>query len=388
MLPSPPASATKQEIMDRVGAVAPRFAERAAAAEEARRIPQASVDEMLDAGFARILIPKAAGGYGLGFDTWFEVTRELCKADASHGWCASLIIHHNHLIAQYPEIAQKTLWVKGPDVPIAASFAPAVRAVPVDGGYRISGKGSPFASGVDHCTWVILGGMAQDTSVAPPEWKFFLVPPGDYTVRDTWFTAGMRGTGSKTIVTDNAFVPSGLVLKLTELRDGKTPGGSVFLLCAYRVCDANAGHRPRRLRALPRMDQRPQGARRLIGRREDVSAGTHGARRRRSRRRRLAIAPCRLRHRHADRLLAGPFGAFGARLRPRLRADRRRDRRAGRAQRYHKLQHVEPVAARVARHSFHVHAHRGQHRDEFRPFRPHGAWARPRRQPAVVLGAR
>ena len=228
MLPSPPASATKQEIMDRVGAVAPRFAERAAAAEEARRIPQASVDEMLDAGFARILIPKAAGGYGLGFDTWFEVTRELCKADASHGWCASLIIHHNHLIAQYPEIAQKTLWVKGPDVLIAASFAPAVQAVPVDGGYRISGKGSPFASGVDHCTWVMLGGMAKDTSVAPPEWKFFLVPPGDYTVRDTWFTAGMRGTGSKTIVTDNAFVPSGLVLKLTELRDGKTPGGALY----------------------------------------------------------------------------------------------------------------------------------------------------------------
>ena len=29
---SPPASATKQEIMDRVRAIAPRFAERAAAA--------------------------------------------------------------------------------------------------------------------------------------------------------------------------------------------------------------------------------------------------------------------------------------------------------------------------------------------------------------------
>jgi len=86
--------------MDRVRAVAPRFAERAAAAEEARRIPQESLHEMLEAGLARILIPKEAGGYGLGFDTWFEVTRELSKADASHGWCASLIIHHSHLIAQ------------------------------------------------------------------------------------------------------------------------------------------------------------------------------------------------------------------------------------------------------------------------------------------------
>ena len=225
MPPSPTQSATKDEIMDRVRAMAPRFSERAAAAEEARRIPQGSVDEMLNAGFARVLVPKSVGGYGLGFDTWFEATRELCKADASHGWCASLIIHHNHLIAQYPDAAQKTLWANGLDVPVAASFAPATAAVPVDGGYRVSGKGSPFASGVDHCTWVMLGGMAQDGD--KPEWKFFLVAPGDYTIRDTWFTAGMRGTGSKTIVTDNAFVPNERVLKLTELRDATTPGGAM-----------------------------------------------------------------------------------------------------------------------------------------------------------------
>jgi 3-hydroxy-9,10-secoandrosta-1,3,5(10)-triene-9,17-dione monooxygenase len=225
-MPSPPQSATKQGILDRTRAMAQRFAARAAAAEQARRIPDESVKEMLDAGFARILIPKEAGGYGLGFDTWFEVTRELCKTDASHGWCASLIIHHNHLIAQYPQAAQKTLWADGLDVPIAASFAPATVAVPVDGGYRVSGKGSPFASGVDHCTWVMLGGMAQEA--AGPEWKFFLVAPGDYTIRDTWFTIGMCGTGSKTIVAENAFVPDGLVLKLTELRDGKTPGGAMY----------------------------------------------------------------------------------------------------------------------------------------------------------------
>ena len=144
---------------------------------------------MLDAGFARILLPNRIGGYGLGFDTWFEVMRELSKADASHGWCAGLIIHHAHLIAQYPEEAQKTLWANSLDVPVAASFAPNAQAVPADGGYHVSGKGSPFASGVDHSSWVMLGGMAQDEG--GPEWKFFLVAPGDYTVRDTWNTAGM-----------------------------------------------------------------------------------------------------------------------------------------------------------------------------------------------------
>jgi 3-hydroxy-9,10-secoandrosta-1,3,5(10)-triene-9,17-dione monooxygenase len=214
----------KEEVLQRALALAPLFAARAEAAEEARRIPLQSAKEMLDAGFARVLLPERIGGYGLGFDTWYEVTRELSKADASHGWCASLIIHHAHLIAHFPHEARQMVWAEGLDVPIAASFAPTVKAVPVEGGYRISGAGSPFASGVDHCSWVMLGGMAQDGSA--PEWKFFLVPPGQYSVRDTWFTAGMRGTGSKTIVTDNVFVPHGLVLRLTDLRESKTPGGA------------------------------------------------------------------------------------------------------------------------------------------------------------------
>jgi 3-hydroxy-9,10-secoandrosta-1,3,5(10)-triene-9,17-dione monooxygenase len=224
-MPAP--TATAQELIERARALAPRFAERAEAAEEARRMPPESVEEMLDAGFARILLPARIGGYDLGFDTWFEVQRELSKADASHGWCAGLITHHAHLIAQYPKEAQDTLWAKSLEVPVAASFAPLVNAVAVDGGYRISGKGSPFASGVDHCPWVMLGGMAYAGAGAAPEWKFFLVAPGDYTVNDTWFTAGMRATGSKSIVTDNAFVPHGLVLSLADLRDGKTPGGAL-----------------------------------------------------------------------------------------------------------------------------------------------------------------
>jgi 3-hydroxy-9,10-secoandrosta-1,3,5(10)-triene-9,17-dione monooxygenase len=226
-MPDAPAPrATRDEVLARARALAPAFAAHAEAAEEARRIPAQSAKDMLDAGFGRILLPEKIGGYGLGFEEWFDVTRELSKADASHGWCAGLIIHHAHLIAQFPEVAQKTLWAGGLDVPIAASFAPNVQAVPVEGGYRIAGKGSPFASGVDHCTWVMLGGMTQD--VAAPEWKLFLVPPGQYTVRDTWFTAGMRGTGSKTIVTDNVFVPDGLALRLFDLRDGNGPGSAAY----------------------------------------------------------------------------------------------------------------------------------------------------------------
>ena len=147
---APAQSVTRQDIIECARALAAKFATRAEAAEEARRIPAESAKDMLDAGFARILLPERIGGYGLGFDAWFEVMREISKADASHGWCAGLIIHHAHLIAQFAEAGQQAVWAKGLDVAVAASFIPSVQATAADGGYRVSSKGSPFASGVDN----------------------------------------------------------------------------------------------------------------------------------------------------------------------------------------------------------------------------------------------
>src|SRR5262245_561796 len=199
--PRPGRSATKQQILNHIREIAPRFAERALAAEEARKLPKESVRELLAAGLARILVPPRFGGYGLDFDAWFDVVLEISKFDASHGWCASLIIHHAHVIAQFSEEAQERVWTGGPDVAIAASLAPTTKVLTVDGGYCLSGQHSAFASGVDHSSWGIVGGLVQKEPA--PEWMLFLIPPGEFEIRDTWFMAGMRATGSNTIVTDN-----------------------------------------------------------------------------------------------------------------------------------------------------------------------------------------
>jgi 3-hydroxy-9,10-secoandrosta-1,3,5(10)-triene-9,17-dione monooxygenase len=223
---------TKQQILDRIRPLIPKFAKRAEAAEQARHLPSESVRGLLDAGIARILMPPRFGGYGLGFDTWFDVTREISKADASHGWCASLIIHHAHCIAQFPEEAQEAVWADGPDVAIAASFLPGTTIVPADGGYRVSGQ-SGFASGVGHSTWVFVSGMVDVDGKL--ERVFFLIPPGQYKIKDTWFTVGMRGTGSNTIVTDNVFVPKSHTLLSSQLREGKGPGGALHESHIYRA---------------------------------------------------------------------------------------------------------------------------------------------------------
>ncbi|MGH7032797.1 MAG: acyl-CoA dehydrogenase family protein [Stellaceae bacterium] len=228
-----PENASKEQVLDRVRALIPHFRERAAATEAARQLPAQSVEELLAAGLARILMPPRFGGYGLGFDTWFEVVREISEADASHGWCASLLIHHPHCIAQFPERAQEAIWAEGPDAAIAASFVPAVKVGRAEGGYRVSGR-SPFASGVGHSSWVFIGGMVEAGN-APPEWTFFLIPARECTIADTWFTVGMRGTGSNTIVTNGVFVPQERTLTLAKLREGKGPGGALHENRIYRA---------------------------------------------------------------------------------------------------------------------------------------------------------
>lgn len=229
---NPREKATKQQIMERVAALLPGFRSRAEAADEARRLPAESARELLDAGIARVLMPPSFGGYGLGFDAWYDVVHAISKVDASHGWCASLLIHHPHCIAQFSEEAQKAVWADGPDVAIAASFVPVAQVTQVEGGYRVTGR-SPFASGVGHSSWVFVGGMTEIDG--EPEWTFFLVPASEYKVVDTWFTAAMRGTGSNTIVTEGAFVPKSRALALSKLIEGKGPGGALHEGRIYRT---------------------------------------------------------------------------------------------------------------------------------------------------------
>ena len=153
------------------------------------------------------------------------MTRELSKTDASHGWCAGLIIHHAHLIAQYPKRRQKAVWTESLDVPIAASFAPSVTAVAGGRWLPDIGRRSPFASGVDHCTWVMLGGMTHDGADPGME----ILSGAARRIHHPRHLVHRRhvGTGSKTIVVEAFSCRTTWCCDSPTCAMAKAPGGAV-----------------------------------------------------------------------------------------------------------------------------------------------------------------
>ncbi|MFJ8754955.1 acyl-CoA dehydrogenase family protein [Streptomyces sp. NPDC102441] len=177
----------------------------AAVADEQRGLARPVVRELTRAGFSRHFVPTEHGGAAGGFVGLVDAVVELGQSCASAAWCGMLFAAHGRLASYLPEPARRELWDGSPDTLIAAGVAqPVHEARPVPGGYLLSGDW-PTVSGVSFADWVLT--TAWTPGARGREARLFLVPADGCTVVDTWDPPGMRGTGSNTVLLDEAFVP-------------------------------------------------------------------------------------------------------------------------------------------------------------------------------------
>jgi 3-hydroxy-9,10-secoandrosta-1,3,5(10)-triene-9,17-dione monooxygenase len=230
--PSPalsPPPLTHAEAVARAKALAPRVRALAGEAEVQRRVPEFLIRDFIDAGLVRLLTPRRFGGHELGLDAFIDATLEIAKADGSVGWCFSFLNIHSWLLATLPEAAQRDVWSVDPDACIANVNMPGGVATPVEGGHRLKGTW-PWASGIQHCGWALLAGIvppSPGSEDGPPDVRLFLVSKADFQVKDTWFVAGQRGTGSNHVVVEDVFVPEHRNVVLGDVREGRAPGAKL-----------------------------------------------------------------------------------------------------------------------------------------------------------------
>jgi 3-hydroxy-9,10-secoandrosta-1,3,5(10)-triene-9,17-dione monooxygenase len=104
----------------------------------------------------------------------------------------------------------------------------------VEGGYKLVGGEGRFCSGIDHVQWVIIGNAVQRAD-GPPEPRFFVIPRADVQIVDDWHTAGLRGTGSRTIKVAEAFIPAHRSVSVKDMMTGNVEGADAMRAPIYRM---------------------------------------------------------------------------------------------------------------------------------------------------------
>ena len=206
------------------------LSDRAAQAEDLRRLPAATVADFRAGGLANLLVPARYGGQQADFLEILDAVRRMAHSCASSAWTLGFYMLHNWMLALYGEQAQEEVFVTGP-VLCPAPLAPTGRGVPADRGVRLTGRWS-WATGIMDADWVMVGALCgPDDAIYP---ALALLPAADVAVDDVWHTAGMRATGSNDVVVADVFVPEHRLANVVDIYGGCAPGAALHDAPLYR----------------------------------------------------------------------------------------------------------------------------------------------------------
>ena len=200
-----------ESIFAAAKALVPQIIESREEIERERRVPLRLVDALKKAGVFRMTMPRDWGGAEIDPISQLHIIEELSAADASVGWCVMIGCDSGYLSGFLDQKVAREMYTDL-DMVTACSLIPRGRAVKVPGGYRVSGKW-PFSSGCQHSAWIIGGCVVYDgdqpklhpNGVA--ETRQCYMPADVVTILDTWYSTGLRGSGSHDFTISDYFVP-------------------------------------------------------------------------------------------------------------------------------------------------------------------------------------
>jgi 3-hydroxy-9,10-secoandrosta-1,3,5(10)-triene-9,17-dione monooxygenase len=213
------AGPSHDELVARAVAWRPALIERSARADELRMIPPENVAELKEKQFHLAGQPIPFGGLTASLDTAAQLAREVGRGCPSTAWMTGQWAGHQFLVGMTQLEFQQEYWSEGPDtLSSTASAIMRINAAAERGGVRITDTMVKFSSGIDYAEWIIL--------TAPV--GVCLVPRSDFTIVDDWHVMGLRGTGSKSLVIEDAWVPPHRIIEAEAFRGRQSPGARLY----------------------------------------------------------------------------------------------------------------------------------------------------------------
>lgn len=207
-------------ILEAARALAPTIKAGTDEGERIRRLPDVVAEGMRQAHVFSMAMPREWGGPELTPMEQMRVIEALAEIDGSVGWCAMIGIDGGYMSGFLDQTVAREMF-SDIEAPNAVVGTPTGRAIRAKGGYRVSGKWA-FASGCHHAEWIVANCLVMEDgklSMGPdgrPEARHCFLPRRECEILDTWYTTGLRATGSADLTINEYFVPEEQTFTFSE----------------------------------------------------------------------------------------------------------------------------------------------------------------------------
>jgi 3-hydroxy-9,10-secoandrosta-1,3,5(10)-triene-9,17-dione monooxygenase len=213
------AAGTAEAVLADVNTLVDRLRARAPETERLRRMHPDNLRDLTEAGVFRLAMPSDVGGHQADEDVVAEVLAQISRGCPSTGWMCTIMLISNVIPALLADEAADEIYATT-DLRITATIAPTGQAVPVDGGYRVSGQWTWNTAGV-HSNWFAPGCIVPGEEDSGP--RLVLMPTTEVKHQDNWRAAGMAGTATNIATVGDVFVPAARTILVKDLAEGRYP---------------------------------------------------------------------------------------------------------------------------------------------------------------------
>ena len=219
-MPPPEPTLSPADMLARAASLRPYLLAHQSECEALGRVSDEVCDVLVKAGFFRIVQPRRFGGYEFDVPTFYRVMMEVARGCPETGWVLALTAGHPLLLAAFPVEAQVEAYGPAGELRCPAAFNPPGTAVPVDGGYNITGTWAS-ASGIDLSTHFIGMAIVKGPDQAEPGLPIQMILGRDeFEILDDWRVMGMQGTGSRSVRVTDRFVPEHRTVRVAGAQRG------------------------------------------------------------------------------------------------------------------------------------------------------------------------